>query len=244
MDPKDTVWQGEDLTLRYLTGVRGAIPLAQVQLDAMLRLIQWERPLVTAVLDLGCGDGILGQAVLDAYTQANGVFIDFSAPMLAAAKKRLAVYSSRVSLVNGDYGQPGWQSSLDVQQFDVIVSGYSIHHQPDTRKRALYAELFDMLTPGGIFLNVEHVASHSTWGREIFDHAFIDAMVAYHQQIGSDQSPEQIAYDFYHRPDKAANILLDVETQCSWLREIGFVNVDCYLKYFELATFGGLKSVQ
>ncbi|SPE57295.1 hypothetical protein SBV1_270094 [Verrucomicrobia bacterium] len=29
--------------------------------------------------------------------------------------------------------------------------------------------------------------------------------------------------------------------QCQWLREIGFENVDCYFKVFELALFGGTK---
>ena len=29
--------------------------------------------------------------------------------------------------------------------------------------------------------------------------------------------------------------------QCRWLREIGFQDVDCFWKYFELAIFGGVK---
>jgi hypothetical protein len=32
-----------------------------------------------------------------------------------------------------------------------------------------------------------------------------------------------------------------VEVQCQWLRQIGFGHVDCYLKIFELALFGGLR---
>lgn len=32
-----------------------------------------------------------------------------------------------------------------------------------------------------------------------------------------------------------------METQCGWLREIGFIHVDCYLKHFELAVFAGVK---
>jgi hypothetical protein len=69
----------------------------------------------------------------------------------------------------------------------------------------------------------------------------VDAMVAYHRQNGNGQPREQIAHDLYNRPDKAANILAPVETQCNWLREIGFIHVDCYLKYFELAVFAGVK---
>ena len=126
-------------------------------------------------------------------------------------------------------------------QFDVIVSGYSIHHQTDGRKRELYAELFNLLRPGGIFINIEHVASHSAWGKGVFDEMFIDALHLYHQQNGKSQSRTEIAHDFYNRPDKGANILAPVESQCEWLRQIGFEQVDCYQKLFELAVFGGVK---
>ena len=39
-----------------------------------------------------------------------------------------------------------------------------------------------------------------------------------------------------------SNILATVEKQCDWLLEIGFQEVDCYMKIFELALFGGVKT--
>ena len=44
-----------------------------------------------------------------------------------------------------------------------------------------------------------------------------------------------------NRPDKDANILLSVNTQCDWLREIGYEEVDCYFRIYELAVFGGRR---
>jgi SAM-dependent methyltransferase len=245
MRKQDVVWQGSELTQTYLTGIRGAIPLAQEQIDVMRRLVRAACPNVKSVLDLGCGDGILGQAILDDHAQAFGVFADFSGPMLEAAQSRLEGYG-RCRVVDLDYGKKAWVHALpfDISRFDVIVSGFSIHHQPDQRKKEVYAELYELLNPGGIFLNLEHVASHSPWVELRFEELFIDALYAYQQKIGSGMSRQQVDEAFYSRPDKEANILAAVEVQCDWLREIGFIHVDCYLKVFELALFGGVKALE
>jgi len=55
------------------------------------------------------------------------------------------------------------------------------------------------------------------------------------------QDTAHLAQEFYNRPDKEANILAPVELQCNWLRKIGFEDVDCYFKIFELAVFGGRR---
>ena len=69
----------------------------------------------------------------------------------------------------------------------------------------------------------------------------IDSILAFQRGKGADLTREQVAHDFVHRPDKAANILAPVEQQCEWLRAIGFSDVDCFFKVFELAVFGGQK---
>lgn len=237
---RDTAWQAAALTDAYLEGVRGAIPLAAEQIDIICRLARAARPQARAILDLGCGDGILGQALLDAFAGNSpmAVMADFSPPMLDAARRRLRDYSARFALV--DYAQEDWAAAVGrAGSFDVIVSGFSIHHQPDERKREVYRDIYALLAPGGIFLNLEHVSSASRWGEEQFEAYFIDALHRYHAPRG--RTREQVAADFYHRPDKEANILAPVETQCDWLRANGFERVDCFLKVFELALFGGIK---
>ncbi len=236
----DTAWQAASLTDAYLEGVRGAIPLAAEQIDIIVRLARAARPNARTLLDLGCGDGILGHALLDAFA-ANGptaVLADFSPPMLDAARVRIRGYEAR--FVEVDYALPDWAAAVGrSDQFDVVVSGYSIHHQPDEGKRAVYRDVYELLAPGGIFLNLEHVSSASRWGEEQFEEYFIDSLHRYHGPQG--KTREQVAAKFYHRPDKTANILAPVEDQCRWLRDIGFERVDCFLKVFELALFGGIK---
>lgn len=236
----DTVWQGVAITNSYLEGVRGAIPLAHEQLDMMLRLLKAAQPNLDSVLDLGCGDGVLGQAVLGEFPEATAVFVDFSQPMLDAAHQRLG-NQPNITIQKLDYGDPAWVQHLATQQFSAIVSGYSIHHQPDERKKGIYQEIFDLLKPGGLFINMEHVASPTHWLEEQFETLFVDSLCAYQQKIGSGLSRAEVADQFYGRPDKSANILAPVTDQCDWLRKVGFLHVDTYFKVYELAVFGGIK---
>jgi tRNA (cmo5U34)-methyltransferase len=169
---------------------------------------------VHRVLDLGAGDGRLLDLVLRARPEAIGVALDFSPPMLERLRQRFDS-TGRVQAVAHDLQQP--LPPLGI--FDVVVSSFAIHHVEHERKRQLYQEVWNALSPGGMFCNLEHIASASEYG-----HArFLDAM----GMTADDEDP--------------SNKLLDVQTQLVWLREIGFVDVDCYWKWRELALLVGRK---
>lgn len=82
------VWRREDLAKIFLEDVQGGIPLAAEQMNVLLRTVRHAVAQVDQLLDLGCGDGILGRMVLGQYAEATGVFLDFSEPMIEAAKKK------------------------------------------------------------------------------------------------------------------------------------------------------------
>lgn len=236
------VWKTPATATKYLEGMRAAIPLAGEQIDCLLRLIGLSQSQVNNFLDLGCGDGILGRAISSVYPLAQGTFLDMSETMLEAAKNKVVSEQTKVNFILEDLASSTWLERITPQSpFDVIVSGFAIHHLPDARKKELYQEIFSLLQPGGIFLNLEHVSSLSVLGEKSFDELFIDHLYAYHQSKGSQQSRQEIDIEYYNRADKTANILASVELQCNWLRDLGFVEVDCFMKLFEIALFGGVK---
>ena len=169
---------------------------------------------ISRVLDLGSGDGRLLDLVLRARQTATGIALDFSPLMLERLRSRFGA-ASRVEIVTHDLEHP----LPALGRFDAVVSSFAIHHLQHERKRELYAEIYRMLNGGGVFCNLEHVASASPYG-----HArFLEAMGT---------APEE---------EDPSNKLLDVHTQLEWLREIGFADVDCYWKWRELALLVGRK---
>jgi tRNA (cmo5U34)-methyltransferase len=241
MNTPKSVWQTTKLATNYLNGIRGAIPGADLQLAVLRKIAQVWLPAPTRLLDLGCGDGILGRLLLDTFPEVQATFADFSDPMLAAARAKLGE-NSRATVVKADFSSPEWLNAVSTQvPFDIVVSGFAIHHQPDERKRELFVEIYTLLAPHGIFLNLEHVASQTTAGKQLFDEFFIDQLYDFHHSANPEETRQNVAENFYHRPDKIENILAPLDVQCDWLRTIGFEDVDCFCKVFELALFGGRK---
>lgn len=242
MSTPGEVWKSEALVRTFVDGIRSAIPLAQEQIEVMLRLVEARGAPAKNFADLGCGNGILSMALLERFPNAVATLVDFSQPMIDEARSLLKAHASSCQFTSADLSEAQWARSVaDRAPFDVVVSGYAIHHLPDLRKRQLYGEVFGLLKPGGLFANTEHVESATAWIEGISDNLLIDSLHAHHSNHGSDKSREQVAEEFVNRPDKAANILVPVELQCEWLRECGFEDVDCYFKVFELAIFGGRR---
>ncbi len=240
MDTEPHLWQRQDLAKLFLEDVRGSIPLAAEQIDVLLRIVRNVTPTVDCLLDLGCGDGILGRAVMAEYPHATGVFVDFSEHMMDAARQK--VDNDRADFFVQDLAEEAWAGSIRARApFDLVLSGLAIHHLVDERKRALYAEIFHLLKPGGLFLNLEHVAPRCDWADRTFDDLFIDSLWAHYGRNGDTRTREEIADEWHRRSDRELNILAPVEEQCEWLRQIGFRDVDCFFKVFQVALFGGLK---
>lgn len=208
MAGSESEWTSSEHALAYLAR-SDSIPH---RVDGEAALLEHLPERLDRVLDLGAGDGRLLALVCAGRPNVRGIAMDFSPTMLSAARERFGD-SGRVEVIAHDLAR----CLPPLGPFDAVVSSFAIHHCVDDRKRALYAEVFELLTPGGVFLNLEHVASPT----ERLHDLFLDA-------IGYSRETED-----------RSNILLDVETQLRWLREIGFQDVDCHWKWREMALLGG-----
>ena len=167
---------------------------------------------IERVLDLGTGDGRLVAAIREHYPDALAVGIDTSEPMLARAADRFEA-DPLVEFRTHDLAVP----FADIGPFDAVVSGLAIHHLEDERKRELFEEIHTLLTPGGVFANLDLVTSASARLHERF-----------RREIGRTQ-------------DDPTDRLADLSDQMGWLRNTGFTEVDCHFKWLELSLVVAVK---
>ena len=196
--------------LRYLARA-DKIPHRTEGEAVLLKFIPYN---VKRILDLGTGDGRLLALLRIDRRDTEGIALDFSPTMLAIARERFRG-DNKVKVIEHNLDMP----LPDIGRFDIIVSSFAIHHCTDERKQALYSEIYAMLTPGGSFFNLEHVAPATT-----------NLHAQFLRELGITQADED-----------PSNKLVSVEIQLQWLREIGFKDVDCYWKWLEMALLIGVK---
>ena len=238
------VWRDPEVAGAFADRRRGGLLGADAQSEVARRLVGEVDRDQLSVLDLGCGDGFWLQTLMQAYPVSRAVALDGSPAMLERAEIRfqdLGLFSDLVEYVEADFGDPGWKSRLPLDRFDVVISGFAIHHSEDDRKRALYEDIFHLLGSGGVFINIEHVASMSQLGEALFEDAYAETVYGFRKGRGEDVDLDEVRDEIRKRPDKSANRLTPVDTQLDWLKEIGFRDVDCYWKMFELAVLAGYR---
>jgi SAM-dependent methyltransferase len=229
-------WQHDHVVEAYIDERRTLLPLFDVQVELVRRLLTRGERKVERFLDLGAGDGGFAELITDLFPGSTGVLVDFSGPMLAAAETRRM---PGWQIVRGDLSDPAWRDGLPRGDgYDAVVSRFAIHHLPDARKRELYAEAYDLLEPGGVFLNWEHVETGGL-AAGLFDEYWRERLLEAAREKGDTRPPEEVhaAYDDGADDD----ILCRTEPQCAWLRDIGFQDVDIYFTLPGLAIFGGVR---
>lgn len=174
------------------------------------------------ILDLGAGTGLLGGALLERLPEAELVLVDHSSVMLEKARERFAD-NPRVTIQVADMKDP-----LPQGPFDAVVSGLAIHHLTHAEKEDLFRRIHQVLTPQGIFVNVEQFCGPNT---------AVDAMYDYQHEAHVQR--EQCPPDEWEagKERMKIDICATLEMQFEWLRKVGFSHVDCLAKDWRYGTY-------
>jgi len=236
--PAGGAWQQPELVSEFLDQRTTLLPLLDVQEDVVRRLFTRHPHPLARFLDIGAGDGAMSQLLLTVAPDADAVLVDYSEPMLARAQARLGHDGSSWQAVRGDLREPAWRQALPAGPYDAAVSSYAIHHLPSQRKRALFAELFDVLAPGAMFVNLDVVTIDGPL-RGVFDEQMVANAIAAEHRHGGRRSDEQVERELL--PDEDDDQPDSLDEQLQWLRDAGFAEVETHFKWAEAAVFGGVR---
>lgn len=230
-------WKDEDAVEHFVAN-RQHIPCLEHMFEAAVRLVRDIGRTPDHIVDLGCGNGATGGAMQKLWPGAHLTLADYSPPMLKLARENFGDVSN-VTIVDADLAEPGVMGRIVNGPVDAVVSSAAIHHLPRERQRDLYHEVFEALSPGGVFVNIEHTASASPRTEAIWWRWFYEKMAASRTAAGEPTDWQRVRDET--EPRQEVNILTRVDVQTDWLREIGFTDADCVFKVYEMAVFGGYK---
>ena len=259
-------WGNEVKVAYFLANAEVIVPRRAEQLKLLTRFLPYSSDAALSVLDLGAGFGAVTEQILNYYPRATVTCVDGSQAMVAHAAERLRKYGGRVKILKADLAEPSWfhilleslarsaelaaasgeRSKNDSAAFNAAVSAIAIHHLTHQRKRELDREVFQLLAPGGVFLNNDVVATPPAL-KDCFEALNLAAIQEQEcAQRGVARTMEQLQAEMREQLRLAGgrhqSHIAPLGDQLEWLIEAGFTSVDCYWRYLDLAIFGGVKA--
>ena len=108
-----------------------------------------------SVLDLGSGLGYALDSILPKIPNAQVCCMDISSEMLQRLLERLSDYRSQITVRKDSYVT----ADLGSNQFDFIISAFTVHHLPKPTKLALFRNIYRALKQAGAYFELDGVAS-------------------------------------------------------------------------------------
>ena len=107
-----------------------------------------------SILEIGCGTGRVLEVAARRFPKARVVGVDLSSDMLGVARRKLARFGDRVTLVNHAYESPIAATHGIAGGFDLVVASYALTMFQDGYAAAIAVAAED-LRPGGRFATAD-----------------------------------------------------------------------------------------
>ncbi|WP_326596736.1 class I SAM-dependent methyltransferase [Streptomyces sp. NBC_01803] len=189
------------------------------------------------VLDLACGTGSISARLLRRFPGAVSTGVDLDPALLTIARGTFEG-ESRVEFVTADLTDPEWTARLPYDSYDAVLTATALHWLTADQLRTLYRQLADVVRPGGVVMNADHMPGDSTPRVHAAERAFTEARQAREKAVGvldwkewwrvvstAPELAEQARQRFEIYGDHADGEILPVTWHLDTLRAAGFDEV-------------------
>jgi tRNA (cmo5U34)-methyltransferase len=230
-DTNADIWKSEAIAKSFAAQSAQRERERAEQLTFVARLLPFKPDEAFTFIDLGAGTGAAARAVLAEYPAATGILAEYSPQMTAEGRRQLTDYEGRYRYVEFDMLDATWPN--DVPLLDAAISALSVHHLPDARKAALFAEIRAHLRTDGWYVNYDPVSAPDDALERIWERVN-DRYDTNGPFKRAHRTPEEQA-----RFENHVRYIIPLQPQLDWLRAAGFVDVDVYWKRLDWVIYGG-----
>lgn len=209
----------------YHKARRGLIPCFDDFYNTVIDIINFNKDNNIKILDLGAGTGLLASLILEKFPKADLTLMDISEKMLNIAKERLSNRDAKYIL--GDY-----TLKLPDKGFDIVVSALSIHHLSRSEKEKLIKKIYTILNPNGVFINADQVLGQTDSIEKRYRSKWLDDV----KRRGVSKKDLDAALVRMKEDN-----MCTLNDQLKYLKNSGFIDINCWYKYYNFVVYSGLK---
>ena len=218
-----------------------AVPSRVRQLATIATLLPFDSTDAFNIVEIGCGEGILGHTLAELFPNAGITELDGSATMRETTIRRLAPFGDRIRVDSMDLAGDDWLVHLEGA--DAVVSSLVIHHLDGTGKKRLFEDIGRRTSDRAALVVADLVEPASAQALELFAASWDES--ARHQaedggQVELFELFRSTGWNHYRTPDPIDKPSRLVE-QLEWLADAGFARVDCFWLEAGHAIYGGYK---
>lgn len=159
-----------DLLKRWDGQQEGYIEQREERFEVMFEILETTFGADVTVVDAACGPGSLSRRLLDRFPAAKVIAVDADVMLLEMARVSLSTHSDRVRVVETDLGDESWTdrvaeacSDLGADAPNALVSTTALHWLSPGALAEFYGEAAELLVPGGIVMNGDHMRYDARW---------------------------------------------------------------------------------
>jgi len=121
----------------------GSFSVTRGRVQPGVRRILETIPMDASLLDVGCGNGTLAQALQRRGYRGRYLGIDLSEGLLSCARERMEMTDpSQYAFRQADLANPDWTDALPEESFDWVVCFAALHHLPGDDLRRKFVQGF------------------------------------------------------------------------------------------------------
>lgn len=209
--------------------------MLNVTLDCLIDLT----PSGSKLLELGSGSGLFSKQLIETENFSDFYLTDGAENMLEIAKVNLKSTKTNLHFDKLDFTALDWSKRYESNNISAVTSSMALHHA--TNKQLLFNEVYKLLESKGVFVFADHIAGTTPVIDKLIGTK--RARIKLRKDLNIDDAAvKRFIVEDNRKQVAEGNACESLSDYLNYLKEAGFVDVDCVWRDHWLAVFVAIKS--